>query len=289
MKSIGLSKPSIAIMAVLCLMVAVLGFGLIPRPASANISSYEWLGAAYTGNQDPYFSGSSIVAYREGDTAKLVAKVANTTGAEISIDYSRLTLGWTTVQEEADSGPKTIAKDAYGIFEWVFDVPSVGTASNLVMHNYGITVQYDVWGGEADRKWSVDGSNFVIYVDAQVSCRDSVNKWTANNDAYMLWGYEGRQIMTEALYLYNKAEDQYAAGNFAEASTSYTDAVTKQLEAIEKDSNSALTGESALTLAGTGGTKGTGYLIAGIGILIAGIGVMGGALLWAIKGGKKPA
>lgn len=291
MRTVALHKPSLVVMAVLCLAAAILGAGLIARPASAQVSTVQWLGALYAGTEDPYFEGMDIVAYKEGDSARLVATVVNTTGHDISIDHGRLKVGWSTVEEEADSRPLTIAKGEYGIFEWVFDIPAVATASNLIMHTYAITVQYDITGGLLDEKWTEDSSdpgnpNLVVYSEDQAACRDSMDKWESNNDAYVLWGYEGRQTMTEALYLYNKAEDQYAAGDFDEASTSLADALAKQKEAIDKDAKAALTNESAQTLQGTGGNKGVGYLIAGIGILLAGVGVMVGALLWAFKGKK---
>ncbi len=284
MKSAALRKPSLVVMVVLCLMTAMLGVGLIPRPASADISSHEWLGAAYTGTGDPFFSGTNIVAYRAGSTAKLVATVVNTTGHDISIDFARLKLGWTTVLEEADSRPLTIARGEYSLFVWEFPVPDVSTASNLVMHSYEITVQYDITSGLSDQSWKEDGSKLVVYSEDQAACRDSVNKWDANNDAYTIWGYKGREMMTEALYLYNKAEDQYAGGDFSGANTNYAEAVTMQEEAIKADAGKAITNQSAQTLEGTGGTKGIGYLIGGIGILLAGIGVMVGALLWTFKG-----
>lgn len=289
MKSGTLCKPSLVLTAVLCLLAAILSVGLIPRPASAVISSHEWLGAAYSGTEDPYFYGQNVAAYQAGTTAKLVATVVNTTGHDISIDYGRLKLGWSTVVEEADSRPLTIARGEYAIFEWVFTVPEVATASNLILHTYEITVQYDETDGDSDEKWTEEGSKLVVYSADQAACRDSINKWDANNEAYTFWGYEGRETMTEALYLYNKAEDQYAGGDFSDANESYAQAVTMQEGAIEADAGKALTDQTAETLEGTGGTKGIGYLIAGIGLLLAGIGVMLGALLWAIKGGKKPA
>jgi len=290
MKSATIRRHSLPVIAALCLVAAVLGVGLVPKPASAYIGSYEWLGATYMGTEDPFFDGTNIVAYNAGATAQLVATVVNTTDAEISIDFARLTLGWSSEKEEADTAPKTIAKDTYAIFIWSFQVPAVSAASNLVVHNFDITVQYDVWGGDADRQWTTgDEWELVVYSEDQAACRDSIDTWDANNDAYTIWGYKAREMTTEAWYLYNKAEDQYASGDFAGAKENYANAVLTQEEAIKKDASSALTGETALERLGTSGTKGTGYLIAGIGILIAGIGLMLGALLWAIKGGKKPA
>ncbi|MDD1652565.1 MAG: hypothetical protein LUO86_05995 [Methanomicrobiales archaeon] len=151
MKSATIRRHSLPVIAALCLVAAVLGVGLVPKPASAYIGSYEWLGATYMGTEDPFFDGTNIVAYNAGATAQLVATVVNTTDAEISIDFARLTLGWSSEKEEADTAPKTIAKDTYAIFIWSFQVPAVSAASNLVVHNFDITVQYDVWGGDADR------------------------------------------------------------------------------------------------------------------------------------------
>lgn len=160
---------------------------------------------------------------------------------------------------------------------WKFDASA---ASNLVIHTYEITIMY----GSDEVKDS--GSNLVIYSDEQGACRESIQKWTANNSAYTLWGYEGRRMMTEASYLKNKADDEYSSGNFTAAKADYAEAVKEQEQAIKSDSGAALTGESAVALQGTGGNKGIGYLIAGIGILLAGIGVMAGVLLWAMRGNK---
>lgn len=284
LKSTARRQPSLAVVGVLCLVVAVLGVFLIPRPASADISSHEWLNTVYSGTEDPYFRGTNIAAYQAGGTAKLVATVANTSGHDISIDYGRLKLGWSTVEEEADTRPLTIAKGEYALFVWEFAVPDVTTASNLILHTYEINVQYDETGGISGRIWTVDGGNLAVYSPEQAACRDSIDKWNANSGAYTIWGYEGREMMTEASYSYNKAEDQYARGDFSEADTNYEEAVTKQEKAIAADVGKALTDQSAQTLEGTGGMKGTGYLIAGIGILVAGVGVLLGALLWVFRG-----
>jgi len=89
--------------------------------------------------------------------------------------------------------------------------------------------------------------------------------------------------MTEAWYLYNKAEDEYDSGNFVGAAADYAAAVTTQEKAIKADACAALTNQSAQTLEGTGGMKGIGYLIAGIGILVLGLSAGIGIIAWGLR------
>ena len=290
MKSALVSKFSFVAMVVLCLAATIAAVGLMPRSASAQpwgtvvIESPQWLEADYMGFDS--FYGQTVVAYHAGGSAKLMAVVWNGFEDDATVDYARLQLGWGGEPKEATSKPATIAKNSYALFEWEF---TVDAASNLIAHTWEITVKCEV---EADTPFEAkdtsSGSNLVVYSEDQVACRGSVDTWDANNEAYTIWGYKGRDMMRVPLDLYNKAEDQYNGGDFENAKANYAEAVTKQEEAIKADAKCALTDQSAQALQGTGGNKGIGYLIAGIGILLAGIGVMVGVLLWAMRG-KKPA
>jgi len=292
MKSTAVCKLSFLAMVVLCLAATIAAIGLMPRSASAQplgsvvIESSQWLDADYEGFDS--FYGQAIVAYQAGGTAKLSAAIWNGYEDKATVDYARLSFGWGGEAIEATSKPSTISDRSYALFVWEFAVPTTDTASNLIAHTWEIKVKCTV---EADTPFDVEdsssGSNFVVYSSDQSACRESINTWDANNEAYTIWGYKGREMMTEALLSYNKAEDQYNSGDFEAATASYADAVAKQDEAIKADAKSALTDQTAESLRGTGGTKGIGYLIAGVGILIAGIGVMVGALLWTFRG-KKP-
>lgn len=274
-------KLSLVMASLLCLLAVVLAVGVVPRPAEAapalSIESYKWLKTSYEGSDG--FYGGSIVAYKSGGNVELMATVRNWSGADVSVSGATLTVDWSSVLVNAVEYPTTIAKDSYGVIIWRFDASA---ASNLVTHNYEITVK----SGNDEVKDS--GSNLVIYSDEQDACRESIQKWTANNSAYTLWGYEGRRLMAGASYLKNKADDEYNSGGFAAAKADYAEAVKKQEHAIKSDACAALTPQSAQALEGTGGNKGIGYLIAGIGILLAGIGVMVGVLLGVMRG-KKPA
>ena len=291
MKSALVSKFSLVAVMVLCLATTIAGVALVPKSAGAQpwhaiqIEQPQWLEADYEGFDS--FYGQDIVAYQMGGSAKLTAAVWNGYDDEVTVVYARVHFGWGGEAIAATTMPTKISKNSYALIEWAFTVPS---ASNLIAHTWEIEIKCTV---EADAPFDVEdssgGSNFVVYSGDQVACCDSVRTWDANNEAYTIWGYKGREMMTEAVLSFNKAEGQYNSGNFGEAVTSYADAVTKQDEAIKADAKSALTDQTAESLRGTGGTKGTAYLIAGIGVLLAGIGVMLGLLVWAIKGGKKPA
>jgi hypothetical protein len=288
MKSAVISKFSLLAVVVLCLATTIAAVELMPRSTNAQpqIESVQWLEAKYEGLDS--FYGQNIVAYEASSTGSVVAKVHNYTNDEVTIDYARLEFGWGGTAVEATSKPATIAKNSYVIIAWDVPVPSTTVASNLIVHTWKITVRHHVGDSTVSEQSETGGSNFVVYSADQVACREQVNTWEANNGAYTIWGYKGREMMTEALLDYNRAEDQYNSGNFGEANTNYAAAVTKQDEAIKADAKSALTDQTAESLRGTGGTKGTAYLIAGIGVLLAGVGVMAGGLLWVIRG-RKPA
>lgn len=271
-------KHSVIAALVLTLAVTGVAIGFMPGSVSADIESHDWLNTTYEGWDD--FFGSNVIAYQEGNSATLIARVYNDRGTEISIDYGRLDLDWATTPLEATDKPNTIAAGEWALFTWQMDIPSVSTASNLILHPYKITVQYDM-PENADRQWVDFGYNLAIYSEDQANCRDLINQWNANNTNYTFWGYEGRQAMTEAWYIFNKATSEYKSADFDQAKTDYEAALTKQADAMKKDSGIALTDESALTLEGTGGVKGIGFLIGGIGILVLGVAAGLGILAWA--------
>jgi len=292
MKSAVVSRFSLVAMMVLCLATTIVGVALVPKSAGAQphnaiqIESPQWLDAKYEGVDS--FYGQAVVAYQTGGSARLSAVVWNGFDNDATVNYARLQFGWGGEAISATAGsPTKISKNSYALFEWQSAVPT--TASSLIVHTWEIKVKCTVEADTPfDREDSTSGFNFVVYTGDQADCRDQIDIWQANNAAYNIWGYKGREMMTEAVLSYNKAEDQYGSGNFDDAKASYTDAVTKQDEAIKADAKCALTDQSAQALQGTGGNKGIGYLIAGIGILLAGIGVMVGVPLWVMRG-KKPA
>jgi hypothetical protein len=288
MKSALISRFFFVAVMVLCLAAAMAGIALVPKPAEAQpwmslqIEQPQWIEADYQGFDS--FYGQDVVAYKEGGTAILTAAVWNGFDNDANVLYARLQFGWGGDAIEATTKPTKIVKGTYSLFEWRFTVP---VASSLVAHSWEVTVRCDIESDPIlEAKDSTSGSNFVVYTADQAECRDSIRTWNANNEAYTIWGYKGREMMTEAVLSFNKGEEQYAVGDFADAKTSFADAVTKQDEAIKADAKSALTDQTAESLRGTGGTKGTAYLIAGIGVLLAGVGVMVGGLLWGLKGRK---
>ena len=250
-------KHSLLAGLVLCLLAAGAAIGFVPRTASADIQSYEWLNSAYEGWDD--FLNANVIAYEAGTSATLIARVYNPWEKEITLDYGRVELGWAASPVESVDRPP-IGAHKTALLTWNIDIPSTSSASNLQLHTYKITVQYDVPELVSDQKWERSGNDLAVYSPEQVGCRDLIQKWTANNTAYSFWGYEGRQAMTEATYTYNKASSEYEAAQFEAAQTDYQAALDKQNEAIEKDAAAALTAESALTLEGTGGVKGLGFL-----------------------------
>ena len=292
MKSAVICKFSLLAVVVLCLAATIASVGLMPRSAGAQpwlgvqIESVQWLEAKYEGFDS--FHGQNIVAYEASTTGSVVAKVYNHTNDEVTIDYARLEFGWGGNPIEATSKPATIAKTSYVLIAWDVPVPSTTVASNLIVHTWAMKLRWHIGDSDTSTDEETGGTNFVVYAADQSACRDSIDKWDANNEAYTIWGYKGRDMMRVPLDLYNKAENQYNSGDFENAKANYAEAVIKQEEAIKADAKCALTDQSAQALQGTGGNKGIGYLIAGIGILLAGIGVMVGVLLWVMRG-KKPA
>jgi hypothetical protein len=277
--SMKMLKHSLLAGLLLCLLAAGAIMGCMPGSVSAAIDSHEWLNTTYEGWDE--FFGTSVIAYEAGSSATVIARVYNPWEKEISIDYGRLELGWTASPEEATQRPTTIGARKTALFTWRIDIPSTSNASNLLLHTYKIIIQYDVPDLVSDQKWEASGNNLAVYSEEQAACRDLIKQWNANNTSYSFWGYEARRAMADALYDYNRAASAYNSADFSQAKEYYEAAVTKQQEAMKEDAKIALTDQSALTLDGTGGVKGLGFLIGGIGILVLGVVAGLGILAWA--------
>jgi len=131
------------------LLIGMIGLAF-PGSAGAAIVSHQWAETVYVGTDD--FYGTTVVAYEGGSTAKLVTKVQNDTGGDITIKEADIRFDWGQ-EYAATAWPTEIRQGEYGLVNFEFEVPSTDVASNRVLHSYSIVVAYQVQGSNYIRYW----------------------------------------------------------------------------------------------------------------------------------------
>lgn len=269
----------------LCLLASVTAIGVMTgsvaaQTFTATINDYSWLNTDYMGYDA--FHGQDVIAYKAESSAPLVVSVTAPTHYNDGIERIdvELELSWET-QKRLLSGPRTLAAGETAIYRLDnLTIPSITTASNFILHRFWITMKYDVKDGPAGQQATPKGATkLAVYTEEQAAYQDLRIRWNAMSN-YYFWGFEGRKAQGEATYEHNVAVNAYQRGDFSEAATHMDSAVAKLQDAIEKDAKAGITMEEALTLEGTGGIKGLGFLIGGIGILFFGLLVGLGVLAW---------
>ncbi len=125
---------------VVALVAGLLLALLLPfATALASITGHSWLGATYVG-WDPFLG--SVTAYETGSTAELVTNVWNNVGNDITVREAVVEFDWEGGTYSADGGSLTIAEDKTELITFSITVPQTSVASNLVRHNYDISVVY---------------------------------------------------------------------------------------------------------------------------------------------------
>jgi hypothetical protein len=208
--------------------LALLAFMSIP--AYASITSPAWLGKInlYSGTDDYY--GQSVIAYETGSTAVLKITVTNTEGTTINLTKVWVTFDWGTsyvsTQVNATTGKITMRNGDTRIFFINFTVPDTSVASNMYTHYYTITANFT--GGSPP--YTMTGSNFAVYSADQAdfqNLKSIVDGYPSTSfqsaQARILWNQAANETATANRY--------YAAGNFAAAKQSYSNALNDKNQA----------------------------------------------------------
>ncbi len=258
------------------------------RSIQANISNYSWVETTYRGNEDPFFAPNYIVAYTAGSLAKLVVSVNSYVGtrpANVSAVKVRLDWGETYASTECSvDTPVQIEPDETRVFSVSFSVPPITTASNLVLHDYTIFVEYVN---------STTGPKEIIYTETQsdddfaVYSQEQADAMEVRTQLDAIFDHSPsfNSPKAEVLWSEAKAENatavrRYEAGKFFAANASFYNALDLVDQALEAEDERGSALEDAQTnYFSAAMTQGYGRLLIGLGIVFIGI----AAIIYAIK------
>jgi hypothetical protein len=136
----------------LALAVAVMLTLLLALPVQADVDDMQWMGATYS--QNDMFYGMDVVGYLEESEATLVAQVVNNAGDDISIESAALEFDWGGDPIDTSDYPATLDQGESGLATFTFTVPSADVASNLVTHDYTVTVEYQLEDDSGRTEWT---------------------------------------------------------------------------------------------------------------------------------------
>jgi hypothetical protein len=137
-------KVSVALLACLMVVMAILMAVPMGSSAASGIQSTQWSGAAFMG-VDNFYGGANVVAYTAGSTAKLTALVKNEGAVDATIREAKIRFDWGDVFA-ATNAPTQLKAGETGVFTFEFTVPDVAVATNTAMHSYDVIVGYQNQG-----------------------------------------------------------------------------------------------------------------------------------------------
>jgi hypothetical protein len=241
--------------------------GLVAPLAHAQEISFNWIGALRNGI-DPFYGGP-VVGYRTGTMATLAITLANPPGNNaINITSVTVLFDWGT--NYASKGvPIVINGGVLRTFNITFTVPSTGTATNLVLHTYTISVSYTDIPGPATHNRQAGGSNFAIFSNDQADAMTVMQRLggpaTSNYLFPVFRTAQASALAAQATSEANLGQSLYASGDFTNAKIHLANAsnLLGNATSIEQSRSSALDF--------SGIVSGWGGLLLGIGATIIGI------------------
>lgn len=255
----AMKKHRLLLAAIVSLVLVASVSILLAAPAQASIKSHNWVGTTYRGFDS--FYNANVIAYETGSKAALVVSVYNESRLSVSIEGAKIEFDWPGGKFAAKDFPSMIKKGAVRAITFEFTVPSTIVASNLVMHSYTITVDYEREEGY-EGEWNYSGFNFVIYSFEQAEAMRLKRQLTAIG-APEIGAAKARKLLIRSATEERLGDHQYTAGNIAEAKTYYQTALELRQEAISAESDPVTIGISPIS-----------QLLKGIGILLFGLGLL---------------
>ncbi len=242
--------------------------GLVaPLAHAQDISSFNWIGALRNGS-DPFYGGS-VVGYRTGTTATLVITFGNSPG-NTAVNVTRVMVLFDWGLNYASQGvPVVINGGVLRTFNITFTVPGTGTATNLVLHSYTITVSFTDIPSTGTRTRSTSSSNFAIFSNDQADAMTVMQKLGGPaTSGYLFPVFRTAQasaLAAQATSEANLGQSLYSSGDFTNAKVHLANAnnLLGNATSIEQSKS------SALDLSGI--VSGWGSLLLGIGATIIGI------------------
>lgn len=266
-------------------MAVALTSAIKPAAAVPHVQSTQWLSPVFSG-YDPYFD-TSVVAYKESSTAKMLVRVHNDYATASSRMRIMVLMDWMTAN--VTSGEVVVEARDYYTFELSILIPTTSEASNVYLHSYVIYYEYTTSG---DPPAIIDGvydtsDNFAVYSASQADIVDI--KRELNAIGYYSGIYvtaKARELLISAGTEESLGSQMYDNGNFASSLTHYQNALNYTQTGISLDIEKVtLIEDTVLSLMDNMKMIGYGALLFGIGFLFIGIGV----IIYAIRKPRMPA
>jgi hypothetical protein len=178
------TKSRIALVFIVALILAGMLATAIPGAASGFVipDGWQWRDSTYQGYDD--FYDDYVVAYTEGDTARLSVYFYNADWyyyGDANILSATLKMDWGLEVPTSTALPTVLPPYQGTIFEFSFTVPQTSAVTNLWEHNYIISVEFQTAGVEHAvyyQPWDYcgtgDGSNADFDMDEEPILVDSV-------------------------------------------------------------------------------------------------------------------
>ncbi|HZY94938.1 MAG TPA: hypothetical protein VFE98_08820 [Candidatus Bathyarchaeia archaeon] len=266
MRHATLKQGKIAFLA----LPAVLLLAFVAPVAHAQQLQYTWTGMAFSGT-DPFYN-SSVKAFKQGSTATLSLIVTNFSGQYMNVTGAVAQFDWNanyTAAGVSKTSPIRINQNQQGTVLIQFTVPG---ATNLVTHDYTITLNYTVIPGQ-NRQLNQFGTNFAVYSADQAAAMSAMNQLGLPSGfgfGSSLCGVlgtsnfrtaRGNALCQQAQQQAMQGMQQYQTGDFASSKTSLQNAVNLWNQALSAES-----GQGSTDLVAT-----TGTFLLGVGAAIGSI------------------
>jgi hypothetical protein len=242
--------------------------GLVaPLAHAQDISSFNWIGALRNGN-DPFYGGS-VVAYRTGTTATLAITFDNTGNTAVNVTRVMVLFDW-GLNYTSKGVPLVVNVGVLRTFNITFTVPGTGTATNLVVHSYTITVSFTDIPNMGPRARSTPStSNFAIFSNDQADAMTLMQRLGGPATSTYLFPVfrtaQASALAAQATSEANLGQSFYSSGDFTNAKVHLANAsnLLGNATSVEQSKSSAF--DLSAIVSGWGG------LLLGIGATIIGV------------------
>lgn len=255
--------------------------------ANASISDWTWISALTRNTFDPFY-GETVTGYQEGTTATLIVSVYNNFPGSHPVNISAVIVSFDwgqnyTSTEVSSTAPFVLDYHDSHVFTVTFTMPNTTTVSNYVTHGYTIYAEH-VNSTTGPKRivdfWSQSASGFAILSADQADSKKALDQLEAYPSMSLPFFTAGaRELLTESAIARSMGDTQYRAGNFANAKTSYQNALnlvqnaysneTKRWGSFEDAFQGLISGTQSLVV-----NQGYAWLLFGVAFLLMGIGAI---------------
>jgi len=233
------SKKGDAMKRILVFAIVALGLLLastsVMDPAKARIASISWLGSVYDWGRDDYY-GTSVYGYEEGSEATLWVRVENDFGRGINVSEIIVGFDWDANYTTSLAPSVTMTVNEIRYFTVTFIVPNVTDVSNKYLHGYTVYVEHvNATGGLVGtmRRAYTTNPDFAVYSKDQMDAREMARL----NDQLSppIGGFNSttaKLVWSQAANETNLADTLYAHGDFSDAKTHYSNALSLKDQAF---------------------------------------------------------